>query len=62
MKNYSLVFVNFYPAGAKINLLIFYPAEGVIIVNSYPAEAKINKLIPTFTFLYRIIDSFITWY
>ena len=47
MKNYSLIFVNFYPAGVKINFLIFHPAEGVLIVNFYPAEAKINFLIFT---------------
>ena len=45
MKNYSLIFVNFYPAGAKINFLILTPAEGVLIVNFHPAEAKIKKLI-----------------
>ena len=47
MKNYSLIFVNFYPADAKINFLIFHPAEGVLIVNFYPAGAKINFLIFT---------------
>ena len=52
MKNYSLIFVNFYPAGAKINFLILHPVEGVSIVNFYPAEAKIKKLI--FTPLYPV--------
>ena len=47
MKNYSLIFVNFSPAGEKINFLIFHPAEGVLIVDFYPAGAKINFLIFT---------------